>query len=228
MDSTPPPKPIRTLSKADVAILKTRLAKWRTPTAMDAILDSYRETHLFHLAGQGGAQSWREMHCAVEAARIVGAEVVRLVIEDRPDFEMRLSGETVPCELVEVIKPGRRLGQEMTELADLHNAGELLPPEHFDPDEELIALGPALRIALEKKCAKGYPPKTVLVVRLQLSLFPSQDVAAQKIVQEAVSSAVKQFRAVIVIYGEGRLVCYNRIGAEPLPMPATPSWRARI
>lgn len=130
----------------------------------------------------------------------VAARAVRLSPKDPPDFEVEFwTGGVHRCEAVEVLRPGRKRGDELWQgrakpwLAD--------KPISF-PEEGWIGYAEALAAVdaqIAKKAAKNYDERYVLVVYVNLG-FIRNDKAFRTGLAERFRAGHPKFRHLVFLY----------------------------
>lgn len=80
------------LSREEITDLERRLAEWQTPKAMSRLVDStMNRIGSVDLFNQGGLAFLREAWVAAKFGQIRQAELVRLVADIWPDFELKIN-----------------------------------------------------------------------------------------------------------------------------------------
>ena len=145
------------------------------------------------------AQFAREMWVAARFAIAIGANRVRLLEDDWPDFEIESDNHVDQFEVTEVDLPGRHRGDEYKAVA----AGQK-PRISDDPVEAWIAradlIPNALQSAALRKGTKGYPPTANLVIYLNIDEW---DIRHNEIIASFASQtkpAAAAFRQVWVLW----------------------------
>ena len=197
-------RPMERVSASQAAAMREQLSVWRDVQSVRSLLDKMAEPHGFYAVSQGNMQFWREAHCACDFATAQGADALRLCEGNRPDFELRIGGSVVPCELAELRDPVSRTGREYEVAADQHNRGEKLPVEPFEVDGHKLWLKERLEAAVSSKANKGYDPATVLAVYIHAWIFPDQWEQAARVIGEVTAPHAHVFSAIWVL-GSGRL-----------------------
>ena len=165
------------LTKSEIKKHRAWLANWRKPEAMLR----YSEELMEHMASdtlgissalfnQGGADFITEAHAAATFASLRGADAVRLVPDDRPDFQVRMIGVDENWEFTEADVKGRERGREYH--ADAARAAAGISLVEDDPVEEWHARADQVPSALHdraaKKASKNYPVGTRLLIYLNI------------------------------------------------------------
>ena len=155
---------------------------------------------------------YRDAYTANEFARLMGADLVRLVAGERPDFEVDLAGAVHAYEATEADTPGRKRGREIQEQRKLTIPGQPLvtdfPVEDWlTPDQA----DSALRTASERKSKRTYDPNCGLVILLNPVEFGAHQAAIEATMANATAAVRNRFSAVWVMW-KGVAYCTWRNG----------------
>ncbi len=170
---------MRKLSDVELTEFIARFSDWQSPEDFERILWDAEAIVGFLAVGDGRMKVWREGFVAMSCAQLSLASRLRLG-DDPPDFELDYGDHRRSFELVDVLPNGSRRTGEHAKLAKLANAGEPLPIEHFDAEQELLDLPADFRAQLEAKAAKKYPAGLILVTDIQHFLVPSVDEVVER------------------------------------------------
>jgi len=150
------------LTKSEISDLQQRLRRWQKPAEMVELAKPVSSIIFFN---QSGLAFLRDAWVAAEFAKARKADLVRLVEDNWPDFELMVGGNIERFEAVEADDPKRRRGLEYTE--------ESIGKVEHDPVENWIARAEAaprwIAIACERKAAKNYAGIANLVIYLSNS-----------------------------------------------------------
>jgi len=137
------------------------------PDFQDA-LDRLEAAQENYLLTDPRAGFYRDAFAALQFVTLVSADQVRLVGEERPDFEIDISGTIQIFEVTEADTPGRKRGAEVQDRRKRRAPGQPFV-EDFPAKEwltpEIADL--ALRAAAEKKNRGVYDPSWSLVILLK-------------------------------------------------------------
>lgn len=187
---------------SDAAVIRWRdfFCGWRSPTAAQTaleILSNQAGDHMLDDPRMGWA---KEAWIANRYGTRVGAEGVRLLRADPPDFEVIFSaGGTHRCEAVEVVRPGRRRGDE---LRQARNQPWLANTPIPIPEDEWMDHTAALQAVDEqitRKAAKGYPERYVLAIYVNLG-FIKNDQAFRRGLSERDATGHPAFERLMFLY----------------------------
>lgn len=150
---------------------------------------------------------YRDAYCAQQFAVLVRADQVRLVAEQRPDFEIDFAGTISSFEVTEADAPGRKRGLEIQEQRARRVPGQPLvkdfPVEDWLTPEQADL---ALRTAAEKKSHGNYHPRCGLVILLNPIEFGIHQQAVEALMADATAAARNRFASVWVLW---KGVAYN-------------------
>ncbi|WFU41446.1 hypothetical protein QA640_02635 [Bradyrhizobium sp. CB82] len=139
----------------------------------------------------------RDAWIASRVASALSSDQVRLVPDERPDFEIQTDDRVLQFEATEADMDGRRRGDEPDDLG-----------WRPDPVEEwrkrFEAIPAALDRVVTKKVGKDYPPGTALVVYVNLGCYGAYVEEGIPILRAGTEPAKDKFKAVLVIW-EGTL-----------------------
>ena len=184
------------LIREEITDLKQRLAQWQTPETMSSLVDdTMNRIGSVDLFNQGGLALLRDAWIAAEFGQIRQAELVHIVADIWPDFELKVGGQVETFEAVEADDPERRRGDEYR-----NSIGEI---EH-DPVEDWIARAkqaPAwLEAACRKKADKCYSARANLVIYLNLSEYGIHQKEVECSFPAATSAVKDSFHTVWVLW----------------------------
>jgi hypothetical protein len=180
------------------------LFEWQSPAAMSAaveqIMDRLGGKDLFN---QSGLEFLRNGWVAGRYGSKRGAESVRLVAAERPDFELRTGAGAVELfEVVEAGIPGRKRGLEYRDAACQH-----MPVEQWATNQDALEAIRAMAVLkaenAQKLAAAGapYPPGTALLIYLNLRPeFGAQQQAIEAVFDAAVQPAKTSFSAIWILW----------------------------
>lgn len=189
---------MKRLAPDEIDNLTKRLAEWRTPQAIQGLVESTMNslgsTSLFN---QSGLAFLRDAWIAAKFGSLRNAEKVRLVLDNWPDFELLVAGRVEVFEAVEADDPERRRGVEYRQ-----GNGEV----DDGPVDDWIARAehaPAwLEAACRKKASKHYSARSSLVIYLNLSEFGIRQAEVEACFPSATKAAKNAFEAVWVLWKE--------------------------
>lgn len=188
---------MRRLSADEISILKLRLCEWLNPSEMQKIVDSVNtDIGSEVLFNQAGLAFLRDAWIAAEVAIIQGADLVRLVSDEWPDFEVRINHETKQYEAVEADDPARRRGDEYKNLED----GEMEEDPVGDWIERANQSSQWIANACSKKAKKRYAANVNLIVYLNMSEFGIRHDEVLSNFSGAVSSAKNSFEEIWILW----------------------------
>lgn len=147
------------------------------------------------------ASFYRDAFCAHQFAAFVGADLVRLVPEERPDFQIGIAGSEASYEVTEADTPGRKRGQEIQEQRKRRVPGQPFAEDFpntrwLTPDQADVAL----RAAAEKKSRGVYDPNWGLVILLNPIEFGAHRQAIENLMVNATAAARNSFASVWVLW----------------------------
>jgi hypothetical protein len=151
------------LTRHQIADLKTRLARWQPPESMEGLIEPITSDVFFN---QGGLEFLRDASTASTFARLRQAEVVRLVADVWPDFEIRIGGALERFEAVEALDPRRRRGEEFR---NVDGKPRMVPMEKWIADAE--AAPSWVEAVCRKKATKLYSERANLLIYLNFSEY---------------------------------------------------------
>ena len=102
----------------------TFLHAWLSPKDFREALDRLEAAQGDYLLTDPRAGFYRDAFCAELFATLVGADLVRLVDGERPDFQISVAGSELEFEVTEADMPGRKRGQEVQERRKRRVPGE--------------------------------------------------------------------------------------------------------
>ena len=149
------------------------LYNWHTPTKLHEVVKRLRPSDSADYFNASGNQVFQDAWIAAEFAERGSSELVRLVNDNWPDFQITQAGVVRSFESVEADLPGRRRADEYKEWKKRN-----YQPEH-DEVENWRARRDAIPVALEnrvqQKISKNYDPasrrKVGLVIYLNLGTY---------------------------------------------------------
>lgn len=163
--------------KREYPMGSAEMKKWRhkfqSPMPPDQMLKLYDELRdkicLEEMYNRGGFNFVQEAYVAGVVGRRVGADSVRLIPEDcdMNDCELVVGGVTRHYEITEILKKGRKRGDEY------RNPSKHWPKETTEEEmQRTFATGMCqLRCSIIKKSKKGYHCSVGLIVYFNLSTF---------------------------------------------------------
>lgn len=187
-------------SDAALARWKSFFVEWRSPSSAGQalwILSNLLGDHLIDHPRAGWARTaWTAERYARERA----VEAVRICASDPPDFEVRFwNGVVHRCEAVEVVRPGRRRGDELWATRNrpwLYDSAVSFPESEWINDDDALA---AIDEQIRRKAAKGYAEKFILVVYVNLG-FIRNDRAFKRGLSARSRQGDPAFRSVFFLY----------------------------
>jgi hypothetical protein len=177
---------------------RAELSEWTTPAAFRERIDELsRSIPRRTFFKQAGLAFLRDAWIASRVAVAMSSESVRLISDDRPDFEIRKVGTIDRFEATEADMDDRRRGDEPD-----------FPGLHQDAVEDwrkrFEAIRPALDRVVSKKLKKDYPPDVRLVIYVNLSCYGAYLDEGLPILRSGTSAAKDKFKIVFVMW-EGTL-----------------------
>jgi hypothetical protein len=177
---------------------RTELSDWAPPLAfrsrVDEVVHSVDRNVFF---SQAGLTFLRDAWIASRVACALSPESVRLVLDARPDFEIRSAGEIQQFEATEADEDERQRGAESD-----RPALEPDPVENWRKRFEAIPA--ALNRVITKKLMKDYESDVGLVIYVNLGCYGAYVSEGLPILQEGTSPAKDKFKRVLVLW-EGNL-----------------------
>ena len=179
----------------------TLLHAWLPPKDFREALDRLEAAQGDHLLTDPRAGFYRDAFCAELFATLVGADQVRLVAEERPDFQISVAGSELAFEVTEADMPGRKRGQEVQERRKRRVPGEPFV-EDFPYEDWLTPeqAGVALRAAADKKDRSVYDPSWGLVILLNPVEFGAHQQAIERLMVGATAAVRNRFASVWVLW----------------------------
>lgn len=179
----------------------TFLHAWLPPKNFREALDRLEAAQGDHLLTDPRAGFYRDAFCAELFATRVGADLVRLVAGERPDFQVSVAGSELAFEVTEADTPGRKRGKEVQEQRRRRVPGqpfvEDFPYEDWLTPEQADV---ALRAAVEKKNREVYDPSWGLVILLNPIEFGAHQQAIGDLMVGATAAVRNRFASVWVLW----------------------------
>lgn len=151
--------------------------------------------HIFF--GQGGLAFLRDAWVAGRVATALTSDLVRLIPDRRPDFEIQTGQRVEQFEATEADMDGRRRGDELD-----------IPRLEPDPVENwrrrFEAIPAALDRVIRKKVAKPYSPHVNLVIYVNLGCYGAYVSEGLPILRAGTALAKEKFKSVFALW-EGTL-----------------------
>ena len=202
------------------------LHAWQPPKDFRDALDRLEAAQSDHLLTDPRAGFYRDAFCAELFATLVGADQVRLVAGEQPDFQISVAGSELAFEVTEADTPGRKRGQEVQERRKLRVPGE--PFVEDFPNEDWLTpeqADIALRTAADKKDRSVYDPSWGLVILLNPVEFGAHQQAIESLMVGATAAVRNRFASVWVLW---KGVGYNtwqggQLGSRKLTRPTSGS-----
>lgn len=205
----------RTIDRIPKEILdswRAELSEWTTSSAfrerIDEISHSVPRRTFFR---QAGLSFLRDAWIASRVAAALSSESVRLVSDERPDFEIKCMGRIDQFEATEADMDNRRRGDEP-------DSGLQQDPVE-DWRKRFEAIASALDRVVSKKLKKDYPPDVRLVIYVNLHCYGAYLDEGLPILRNGTSPAKGKFKAVFVMW-EGTLYKMWECG-----QPASSKWQ---
>ena len=197
------------LTKNEIKDHMLWLASWRTPKVMLTYCEKLmsRMSSITYgvsvvLFNQPGLNFITEAITAAEFAKLRGAKDVRLMLDDQPDFQVRMVDVVENWELTEADIEGRQRGREYKESANKAMTG--VSVVETDPVENWIARADQIKSVLgdraTKKANKNYPVGTRLLIYLNISEFGIRQKETEECMIDATSPAKNTFSEVWVLW----------------------------
>lgn len=193
------------LTDSEEKDFRKRLSEWQNPESMCALVEKIRhKLGAKDFFNQRALSFLRDAWIAGRFSKLRGADEVRLVNEDCPDFELKISGGIERFEATEADSPDRRRGEYyrkgIGQVEDCPFEGCLKQAEQAES---------WVRKAAEKKAKKQYGVDVNLVIYLNLQSFHfdsiEYDICQEKIEScfgAATKSAKSKFKAVWVLWDD--------------------------
>ena len=190
---------------------RTWLEQWHNPAEM---LD-YSESIQINMSqdsngvskdlfNQAGTNFVLEAHAAARFASIRKASEVRLVSQNKPDFQTKIGGEIESWELTEADIRDRKRGDEYRLASELAANGEPLLED--DPVEDWYERADQIPDILKErshsKAQKQYPPNTRLLIYLNVNTSGVRREKIEGMMGDSVSPAKNSFNEVWVLWGK--------------------------
>ncbi|MEH6757587.1 MAG: hypothetical protein V7676_08750 [Parasphingorhabdus sp.] len=129
-----------------------KMSVWQSPDQMRMLVyDCAQSVGGTAVLAKHGYGFWRDSWIPAEYSRLSGADQVRLIDADFPDFETSQIGIEKQFEATEVLEPTRRRGDEIK--ADVVRAEAGLSTVRDDPSERWLTWGSA-NLALKEASDK--------------------------------------------------------------------------
>ena len=179
----------------------TFLHAWLSPKDFREALDRLEAAQGDYLLTDPRAGFYRDAFCAELFATLVGADLVRLVDGERPDFQISVAGSELEFEVTEADMPGRKRGQEVQERRKRRVPGEPFV-EDFSYEDWLTPeqAGVALRAAADKKDRSVYDPSWGLVILLNPIEFGAHQQAIESLMVGSTAAVRNRFASVWVLW----------------------------
>lgn len=146
---------------------------------------------------QGGLTFLRDAWIASRVACALPSDMVRLVVSQRPDFEIRIEGQMQQFEATEADIENRRRGDEPDD-----------PCLQMDPVENwrrrFEAIPAALDRVVAKKLKKDYPPEVNIAIYVNLGCYGAYVKEGLPVLRDHTAAAREKFKGVYVLW-EGSL-----------------------
>jgi len=174
---------------------------WLPPKDFRDALDRLEAAQRDHLLTDPRAGFYRDAFCADQFAALGGADLVRLVSGERPDFQISIAGSEASYEVTEADTPGRKRGQGVQERRQRRIPGQPFAEnfpytEWLTPDQADVAL----RSAAEKRTAGVYDPNWGLVILLNPIEFGDHQQVVEDLMAAATAAARNRFASVWVLW----------------------------
>jgi hypothetical protein len=186
------------ISKETLDAWQVDLSEWKQSAAfrdrVDEIAQSIPRGTFFR---QAGLTFLRDAWIASRVADALSSDMVRLMSDERPDFEIQIKGQIEQFEATEADMDGRRRGAEPDG-----------PTVQMDPVENwrkrFEAIPAALDRVITKKLNKEYRPEVGLVVYVNLGCYGAYVEEGLPILCDGTAGAKDRFKRVLVLW-EGTL-----------------------
>jgi hypothetical protein len=189
----------------DNVAAQERLRQWLPVPLFEAEVDGIDQAVGDAAIEAAGFGYFRDAWIGLACAKATGATRARLGA-DPPDVELAYAdGSERSLEVVEVVRSGRRRGDEICE--DRAKAAAGLPTVRHEPGETWASASEvlqALATRVEAKARKGYPPETVLAVYLNVGDWDNERKQIEAGMAGALGVALRAFSAVWILW-HGRL-----------------------
>ena len=179
----------------------TLLHAWLPPKDFREALNRLETAQGDHLLTDPRAGFYRDAFCAELFATLVGADLVRLMAGERPDFQINIAGSESAFEVTEADTPGRKRGQDVQE-----RRKRRVPRQPFVEDfpyEDWLTpeqADIALRTAADKKDRSVYDPSWGLVILLNPIEFGAHQQAIEELMVSATAAVRNRFASVWVLW----------------------------
>lgn len=189
----------RPLTKQEADKKREFFLEWRSLEEVRKELEKLRKLVGDHFLDDPHLKWSKEAKIALDYGRAHGSRQIRILRDDPPDFEaMSGMGVVERCEVVEVMKPGRRRGDE------LRLERQSPPIEAPVPiDNCWISVEDALQAVdaqIEKKAAKPYPERFVLVVYVNVGFLEADDGRFLRQLRDRQTRGHPKFERVYFVY----------------------------
>jgi len=184
------------IPKATLQSWHQELTRWHVPSAFRTYVEKIAgpqsiEREAFF--NQAGLAFLRDAWIAARVATALSADHVRLVPDNRPDFELIHQDELKQFEATEADQGERRRGDEPSQLGWQPD-----PVERWR--ERFRAIPAALDRVVQKKIEKNYPPGVSLAIYLNLGCYGAYVQEGLPILRDRTAPAAGKFKAVFVLW----------------------------
>jgi hypothetical protein len=219
MTLKPREMPLERIPKETLKAWRVELSQWAQPDVFrsrvhELIVPLFRNRLFFrHRDLTFLSEAW----IAGRVATALSCDYVRLLLADRPDFEIESEGQIHQFEATEADRDGRRRGDEPEQLG-------------WQPDpvencrKRFEAIPAALDRVVAKKVGKKYPPGVSLVIYLNLGCYGYYVDEGLPILRQGTAPAKDKFKVVFVMWegilykfwenGEGVFESWRFTGAD--------------
>ncbi len=196
------------LTKAEALTFRSNLQAWQTPLAFESYLHVIRSDRLGDLLIDARAGFYRDAYVASRFSRALHATEVRLLADDRPDFEIRSSRETLAFEVTEADSDGRRRGDEIREaLATVGPDISGIPSDSWAEPKQVFNM---LAKAAKNKSSSKYNPTWGLIIYLnQWEFFAAENSTIEDVMLEATQVARSFFAEIWILWGKTLYLRWN-------------------
>jgi hypothetical protein len=183
------------IPRETLEVWRAELSDWARPEIFrsrvaELIVPLFRDGLFFR---QAGLTFLRDAWIAGRVATALSSDSVRLIPDERPDFEIKCDGRIQQFEATEADMDGRRRGAEPEQLGPQPD-----PVENWRRRFE--AIPKALNRVVAKKVSKEYPLSVSLVIYVNLGCYGAYVDEGLPILRQGTAPAREKFKLVLVMW----------------------------
>lgn len=190
----------RPLTSSEATASRSELCCWQTPDDFGAVVSRLWNAHGDYLLTERGTSFWREAWGTHKFGTLRGVDRIRLVRDDRPDFEISVGCVEYAFEFTEADKAGRRRNDEIRDDRGWSGEGPLVKDFPYEEWLTAEAAGEALRSAAKRKADARYSSSTSLLIYLNGMEFDVHRHEIEALMADATQAAAKWFAEVWVLW----------------------------